>query len=614
MSERNITNSFTKPFVTNPGSYGANSYGVPPHEMEILHHLRMLDTNVNCTQQQMREYLNITEKRIQAATRKRRKSLVNQFMAAKSDGEIMLVDVYNDGSQEARKMILNVCGEWKVYRIHFSKIEQQEEKFAIFFPSNRYWIIGNVNKSNGKYLYEYFIRAGIVFNSEIRKSQIQEALFKQFAPQIDNSCDRMEITELAGWNNNRYLFAENFIYSGRKDFPELPILYKSFRYIEKADKYFTEYFTAIQNIKRWQDRLLIMMYPVIGVLSSVLAEEGIKNMCYMNLVLLESFEKEALMQFFQIFNRGTNHAIMADLNDKNLREELQKVNDEVFIVDAAVGKDSVYRKKKGEENVKKIIEKLCKNSSSFDIQRKINAALVIFNDSVIAEKRACNIFVTKEFIKDERKMSEALRSNAMSAFLSSFISYAERHMEDIRSIMRKYKNEETDEKKRLLMVTWEIIANGFWESEGVDLAQEAKFPIQIDFDSLCENPYDSDSLLDILIQVVRKEIFHFYILEKRQGVVSRDLACYYQENNLWIPPQILDRMLSRNGMLPQKLQILSELKSENVIHTDADGLTRRIQINGKRFEAYQFRRDFFNKPGWVDIVDLGKGEILNVER
>ena len=144
MSERNITNSFTKPFVTNPGSNGANSYGVPSHEMEILHHLRMLDTNVNCTQQQMREYLNITEKRIQAATRKQRRCRINQIVATQENGEIILVDVYNDGYREARQFILNIRGNWKIYRLAFTKTVQDTDKFAIAFTTNGVWVIGNL--------------------------------------------------------------------------------------------------------------------------------------------------------------------------------------------------------------------------------------------------------------------------------------------------------------------------------------------------------------------------------------------------------------------------------------------------------------------------------------
>lgn len=608
MSERNITNSFTKPFVTNPGSNGANSYGVPSHEMEILHHLRMLDTNVNCTQQQMREYLNITEKRIQAATRKQRRCRINQIVATQENGEIILVDVYNDGYREARQFILNIRGNWKIYRLAFTKTVQDTDKFAIAFTTNGVWVIGNLNKNNGKNLYEYFVKAGIVFNPEIRRTQIQEALFVHFSPLIENCADRLELPELGGWSGNRFLCAENFLYLKRQDFPDLPILHKKFKFIDKAQKQCYRYFEIVQNICRWQDRILVMLWPVMGILSSIIAEEGIENKFYLNFILMEEVDQKLFNRIFQVFNRERNLTIGADMNDKILKKELSEVNDEVIIIDATASINSAYIKRKTEENVKRIINKICKNDTNFGIKRAVNAALVILNTSLIADKRALNVFVTKEFIADKRKVEEALQNNAIEAFLSTYICFAQEHMGDIRSTIRKYKNEEVEEKKGVLRMTWEI-EKMFWESEGVDLAKMVKIPGRIDFDLLCEDLYDSDSLLEVFIQVVRKEICHFFVMEKGQNKALEKSVCFYKNNDLWIPPQILDRMLNRNGLLPQRLQILSELKSKEIIQTDSEGLTRRLQIDGKRFEAFQFKRDFFNKPGSVDITDLGKEEL-----
>lgn len=608
MSERQVANSFNKPFTTNVGGYGTTPYGVSSSDLEMLYHLRMINTNTNYTQQQMQEYLDITEKRIQAATRKQRRCRINQIVVTQENGEIILVDVYNDGYREARQFILNICGNWKIYRLVFSKTVQQTEKFAIAFITNGVWVIGNVNKNSGKNLYEYFVKAGIVFNPEIRRTQIQEALFAHFSPLIENSVDRLELPELGGWNGNRFLYAENFLYLKRQDFPELPILHKKFKFIDTAQKHYDNYFEIIQNISRWQDRILVMLWPVIGILSSIIEEEGIENSIYLNFILVEEIEQKLITGIFQIFNREKSVTIGADMNEKNLKQELSEVNDEVIIVDATTCMESAYGKRKAEENVKKIVNKVCKNSTTFGIKRAVNTALVILNTSLIADKKALNVFVTKEFIKDKRKVAEALQNNAMEAFLSSYICFAQEHMRDIRCAIRKYKNEEVEEKKGVLRMAWEIVKM-FWESEGFDLAQMVKIPGRIDFDLLYEDIYDSDSLLEVFIQVVRKEICHFFVLEKGQKKVLEKSACFYKNNDLWIPPQILDRMLGRNGLLPQRLQILSELKRKEIIQTDSEGLTRRLQIDGKRFEAFQFKRDFFNKPGWVDIADLGKEEL-----
>lgn len=48
---------------------------------------------------------------------------------------------------------------------------------------------------------------------------------------------------------------------------------------------------------------------------------------------------------------------------------------------------------------------------------------------------------------------------------------------------------------------------------------------------------------------------------------------------------------------------------KNCLVTDHQDMSRKVQVAGKRYEAYQFHRELFYSPGTVDIAELGKEDI-----
>ena len=102
----------------------------------------------------------------------------------------------------------------------------------------------------------------------------------------------------------------------------------------------------------------------------------------------------------------------------------------------------------------------------------------------------------------------------------------------------------------------------------------------------------------------RKEVF----VEKKDGK-GDGKEIIANDDFLWIPTYVLREMLSAYGSLEQKALFLERLKNEGWMITDGEGMSRKIQVSGKRYEAYQFRRDLFNAKGKADIVELGKEDM-----
>lgn len=277
-------------------------------------------------------------------------------------------------------------------------------------------------------------------------------------------------------------------------------------------------------------------------------------------------------------------------------------------MEAFSGEEGHYKKRKIEDNLKKIRSKIMGDTSAYAIHRPVHAMLMVLNDSAIFGKKALNVFIEKDFAADLAAMEDLFQSQAVEKFLWKFISFAENTLDALLSTMKKLKNSSSDARAVALEIGWEILAQ-FCESEGFDINFEAKLPSKIDFSSFFDEVFDMEDSMELFIQIVRREIKHFPLFEKNRGTPGKRFASFYDGNYLWVCPQVLSRMLGKNGLRPQKLPILAELKKRGILKTDGEGLTRRMQIDGTRWEFYQFKKDFFNKFGATDIVDLGKGGI-----
>ena len=143
-----------------------------------------------------------------------------------------------NGDKIAVPFIVNIQGEWEVYRLKFEKVNADEEYFAIVFRNSSTWIVGKYTKNTQTGLYNYFIQSGVKFNIQISQNRIRQATHMEFAPQIENATRIWTLTELAGWCNGKFMSAEDFPFSMRQDFPKLPIMKKKFERHARAGNWF----------------------------------------------------------------------------------------------------------------------------------------------------------------------------------------------------------------------------------------------------------------------------------------------------------------------------------------------------------------------------------------
>ena len=575
---------------------------------QILNQVGAINLNVQQNTMTLQKYTDTIEKKIQTLEKNKRRSLDSVFIATQNNGAIFLVSAYDNGDIEGELLTSSVVGNWEIYRLKFTKTEQKNAKFAILFPLNNIYVIGDINKNSKNGLFDYFVKARIVFNPQIDDKKIKNALYTTFAPLIENCENTMEIPELAGWFQHKFIHSANFPFAQRNGVPNLPVLDKKFPDLPSDRSFSAGYFNLIRKINRWQDRIILMELPLIGMLASLLAREGLKIPFFINFVFCEDFTYDILPRLVQIFNRDTVQIIRADANEKCLNKELSQINDEILIFDAFKHDQGAYRGRKIENNLRKIINKIIDNTSAYGIPRNIHTMLMVISDHAIYGRKSLNIFVKKTFLHDTDDVEDLFRNRVIEEYIGRFIIYVQDHFETVVDIIKKHKKNISDPRVTILEIGFEILQI-FCSSEGYNVVAEGTLPPKIDFLTFFDELLNLDDATELFIGIVRKQISNFLIYEKNDPREKNVYACFFNDEYLWIPPITLDIMLQNSGSPLHKSAILSELKITGDLKADTEGLTRKLQINGKRQEFYQFKREFFNVIGMADITNLGREEI-----
>ena len=591
-----------QPFIT---QYSNAESKADWRNQQVMQGIESVNWSIQQGNELMEQYVQSTEKRLQAVERKKRRKRVQDSICVTQDGKIIIVEMYDTGEQIVEPFIMNITGRWDVYRIKFVKTKIREQYFIISFPLSDMYIIGKNSQNSEKGLYDYFVKGGIKFNSRLSKSRIMTVLFQSFGPEIENCTKTLCLPELAGWTNRRFMTSEKFPLCTRQDFPNLPILEKHFNPFVSMEN-IEEYLGMISTISRWENRILMMEIPVWGMMASIFAEEKLKiNFC-VNMIFLQMQNKWDFSQFVQIFNRDVSEIIEADMNEKKLAEKLSACNDEVIILDACTLLENSYKRRKIRENTEKVKQKVCGGENSLlGIEREIYCSLLIFSEQ-IQLNNAINVFVDEDFWKKPNEFQEILREKPIESFIACFIQFAENNLHEVHTIIKNNYIQTPNKCEAILQATWEILQK-FWESRGIILGEYLQIPPQIEW-SIFSRKIREEDLIRIFIEAVRDDIKYWKTIEKNRNRKYESRSIYYCAEWIMIPNEVFDRILGRHGLLGNKLYILYELKQRGDLRCDQEGLSQRIQIDMQRKEFYCLKRSLFKKIGAPDIIDLGRRE------
>lgn len=572
-----------------------------PYNYEILSAVQCVSGQVNAVSNQIQNGVDAVIRQVEVATRKPRKKRTTSQLACLQEGSIVILDAYDDGSQEVHPFIVNARGDWTVMRIVIEE-RTSDEFFGIVLENPSIGIIGRYEKLKAVYLYDRFVRTGIRFDPGVTKNKIADLLFTTFAPQIEAPKRTLTISERAGWINGKMISRETFQFAEVREFASFPVMKKSLISIDMTGEMWDAYFGEMKSICGWRDRFWIMIFPFVSVLSSLLNQEKIGNRICLNIIPVGKISAKRCCSWFQIFNRSNLSPLDADITEKALSKVISETRDEVLVLDCrSKAGESTYltgKKKRNQELVTAIF------SGDRDLQTgKAEAGLVMISDDYLRDSMVYNILLSDESLKTSTAPAELVESG-ISGVISEFIQFAENYLSEIQHILKRPEAINMEQAAAVEKVL-EIIRM-FGRYEGLDFLSEAGLREDFDVQHVLESVYEEpDDILEMFVQAVRREAPKFFFVQKEKADLSENVICY-DECYLWISSVQLKNILKRHGLGKYVTQILHEAKKCQKLKTDSDGsATRRLQCGHVRQERYQFCRELFDTVGTVNIVELG---------
>jgi len=153
------------------------------------------------------------------------------------------------------------------------------------------------------------------------------------------------------------------------------------------------------------------------------------------------------------------------------------------------------------------------------------------------------------------------------------------------------------------------IVDDFWRSKNHSLCGILGIPEDFTFDFLWQDDADNmNDSVEMLVSAFRRRMPDIAATPKssKNGFHAE---CIYDDESIWIYPELLDDVLVHSGIKAYKNAILLECRERGMLQANQyGGYTTRLQIGGVRKEYYRFQRSCFNRVGLVEIISLGRKE------
>lgn len=519
------------------------------------------------------------------------------------EDRLSYVQLFDDQTKEMKDLTINLIPDFEVYKIRFEGIRCNEDFVGIYFKSADFYIVDVVDWCNGKRLRKAFVKNHVIFNAQISKSKVEDLLEDFFLPKIYEAKNMLTIPALAGWFNGRFLSAKTFAFRKAEGIPKLPIQTKKLQEYEENECFFESYFQEIRGITDWRNRCWIMLFPVAGMLESLLEGQGIRCDKYINFVMLTDESLSRYYRYFQVFGREKFTA------QEPTEETACHLKDEVFIMNACPdGMCSQYRQGQYLNRCRGMAEKIVKGDIFTEEGRCISTPTIVFSNQTSRSRYAVNLFVDTDFLVDNQNEKTRLIEDAFGNVFFHVLKYFEQNYDEILGNIVAIKND--CPQATWFDITYDILKK-FWEYFGINMEKMAEIPEAINYQKvISESLQFDDDVINDGITIIRSGMTGRTIKEKRYGEKVEEGCILYDKESVMFPTKILYEIFSEKGFSSQVCRrFLVEARTRDCLKTDnGTSLSRQIQADRKVQEVYQFKREFFVRIGLPDIIDLGMEE------
>ena len=311
-------------------------------------------------------------------------------------------EFYENGQiKDSIPLFTQYYGEWTMSRIVFAPECNCPELMLLQDEGKLHQVIFR-KKQLRKDIVDAILKAGFSFNHRLKESAIKEMLARFFLPEAENCTRTFLYPHLPGWSGSVFLSAEVDILKGWQHELRLPIGRREFKECGEDEAVLKKYAEQIARIDDPNARIIVLLYPFISAMSTLLHKRGMRFRKILNIICDEMRFADEACYFLQIFNRNQIGATAIELPSKKFLDRLKEAKDEAVLVRLS-GDDEGYEKKKAENNVKKAVQLFTYGENlESPYNRKILATFVVISDVPLYSANTLEATWTRESLKRER--------------------------------------------------------------------------------------------------------------------------------------------------------------------------------------------------------------------
>ena len=519
----------------------------------------------------------------------------NRVLTETANGYINFETAYDYGVNESDTFITNARGELVWCKIAYQGDESDKENVCVWFKGTNHAVVYDPESIDATKLLKLFKSAGIRFTNRLSETEIKRLLFDFFYYDRPDKLDELILPFLGGWFNCKFCSFES--YAKYKSFfdKEAPILKASFKGAKLNAELLEMYFEEISSLKTWRDRMFVMLFPLVAMISS-LTPTYLRNVGHcLNVVLTKGAQMTRICQWIKVFNRNKQNRVGIQDSDRVIEAKLVKTKDDVLVVDAFYDDSVTYYRKT--ESVRKV------------------ERLILFLDGTVREIPASCLFVGNNRLRNPGIYNLILPENFNAAYpletLSEAGVFEAVQTEFIHRVEDKLKTQAgklftaQDDEYAPYRFCFDELEHIF-EDYGYDIRKVLGIPEEITVDQLFEDEVDQDDgWINVFVAELRKFAVNVYFCSKRDSEEAEN-CIFYDNQFLWIPKDVLNAVMKNCGLLIYRESVLMDLKESGILATEDRGFTCRLQKSQKREGFYKMIRKAFSPDGMLDVVDLGR--------
>lgn len=531
------------------------------------------------------------------------------------DGFILICQCYDDGTEKilgglSRELYVPI----ELHRLVVPKEMKHSMEILEIVPGDEdYTCYVPWEKVSGKTIYTAMIRAGIVFNPQFKITEVCSFLERMLLPHID-AAERILLNHLSGWNFERGRFMQGpFCSDWAIDCP-MPRDAKIIEGKGISHSVLEEYVGYFRGITDEKLRMMLWIYPFVGITNSLLDKNGLCFQGVLNLVLSNSAELLNIVSFLlQTYHR--HKMSIFSILDKSVYRCLGEAKDEVTVL-KSTDVETTYLKQKQREKIRQLMQYACKEQLLPDpFNRELLGVLCILTKIPLDGTKVIHLYVEEEdFVSAIPKMGTK-DQDVMQEIWFGYVKWIQLNWESVQRMIQSFSGKCMDRRNAAVFEAVYYLVERYFESLDVKcICKTMGLLVKPDFEEIFMEESDVE-VVDCFIRGFRMAIQEYYVQDTRvdRSCFEKEKIVLFDGKSLSIKKDHFDQELSKMK-IENKQKFLTELANMNMLIVNTDKFYYYQQLSRERFRFVKIRLELFERIGEISIIDLGKEKQDNVDR